>query len=62
MALEDVVPVRIATTGPCKGCALGFLRELYQGKWYHEWEGRAYPCTEPPAAPAAPAAVKEEEA
>jgi hypothetical protein len=48
MALEDVLPVKIATTVPCKGCELGFIREEYQGKWVHEWEGRAYPCTEPP--------------
>ncbi len=44
--LEDVIPVKIATDCPCKGCRLGFTREEYQGKLWHEWEGRAYPCTE----------------
>ncbi len=47
MPLEDVVPVTVSTKAPCKGCRLGFLREEYQGKYWHEWEGRAYPCTEP---------------
>lgn len=50
MPIEDVLPVAIKTDGPCKGCRLGFAREEYEGKWFHEWEGRAYPCTEPPEA------------
>lgn len=44
--LEDVVPVQIATTPPCKGCRLGFAREEYDGKFWHVWEGRAYRCTD----------------
>lgn len=48
--LEDVIPVEISTTSPCKGCALGFAREEYEGKFWHEWEGRAYPCVEPTGA------------
>ena len=31
---------------PCKGCRLGFDREEYEGKFWHVWEGRAYPCTD----------------
>lgn len=44
MALEDVIPVNIETEGECKGCRLGFPRTENEGRWYHEWEGRAYPC------------------
>ena len=47
MAIEDVIPVRISTEPPCKGCILGFEREEYEGKFYHVWEGRAYPCAAP---------------
>jgi hypothetical protein len=44
--LEDLIPVEISTEPPCKGCRLGFEREEYEGKYWHVWEGRAYPCTE----------------
>lgn len=53
MKLEDVVPVSIVTSGPCKGCNLGFEREEYEGKWWQEWEGRAYPCCTAVQAPLA---------
>lgn len=48
MMLEDVLPVRISLERPCKGCEHGFIREEYQGKFWHEWECRAYPCTNDP--------------
>jgi hypothetical protein len=46
MSLEDVLPVSISLELPCKGCRLGFDREEYEGKFWHVWEGRAYPCTD----------------
>jgi hypothetical protein len=49
MSPEDIIPVEISRKPPCKGCALFFDREEYEGKWWHVWEGRAYPCTNDPA-------------
>lgn len=45
MAIEDVIPVEIVAIGPCKGCELDFDRTKEAGKFWHVWEGRAYPCT-----------------
>jgi len=37
--------LRVSTEPPCKGCQLDFEREEYEGRFWHVWEGRAYPCT-----------------
>jgi hypothetical protein len=47
--IEDVLPVQISLDAPCKGCRLGFFREQNAGKFWHVWEGRAYPCTNDPS-------------